>query len=333
MSDTNDTIVTNSYNGGPSELDEAASAFIKEYAATPQDEAPDEVAPPVIEAKDETVAPVTPGTAAPNTVEDPRGLERLVEREVALRERDTAIAAREARMAELEARAAKALPDDILSKLEYSPEETLKAMGVDPEQLVRQVIANRLGDQADPSVKQTIESAKVRKEINELRATLAEQQRRAAAGAFVAQVEAGAREYVMKGVGENVPTVTAVAKANPDRVYREIMEEIAKDAQSRAAKDPNGDVLPYAEAAKRVEARWAEFKAILSPAPAPAGNPTTTASTSNSTAIASGAKTTSTTVKSPDRPIAPWLQKGQEEENGIKAAIAEYNRVEAARTR
>ncbi len=329
MSEPNDVTVS-SYQGGPSELDTAANDFIKELAAEYKAEPPAVEEAPVATAPPPQENTVTPPPEAPKP--EDRGMERLVEREVALRTRESELSAREQRAQAMEERVkqleAKAIPDDLINRFEYSPEEALTAMGLDPEQVVRQVIANRLGDKADPSVKHTIDNAKIKREINELKARLHEQQRAAAAQAFVAEVQAGAREYVNKGIGENVPTVAAVAKVNPGRVYQEIMEEISRDAGTRAAKDPSGDVLSFPEAAKRVEARWAEFKALVTPA-----NPVPTpASTTSPAAIVPGAKAPSV-IKPSDRPIAPWLQRGDLEEDGIKAAMAEFNRSEGTRTR
>lgn len=337
-------IEVSAFQGGPTELDNLAESYIKEFAkefneTELQTAAPDPETPPS-EQENSVAPPVQPETPpAPEAKPEERGLERLVEREVALRSREAEIAAREAKFAEMEQRLreleTKRVPDDWREKAEYAPEEVLKQMGLDPEMVVRQIIANRLGPDAPPEVKQTVESAQIKKQINELKRELAEHQQRAAAAAFVAQVEAGARQYVEKGIGENAPTVAAVAKANPMKVYREILEEIAQDANMKSARGLGGDVLSYDEAAKRVEARWSEFKTYFAPA-APSGSQTTPtpASTPAPAANAQGAnKPTPPVTKPPDRPIAPWLQHRADEDEGIKAAVAEFIRLENQRTR
>jgi ribosomal protein L1 len=329
MSDTNDTVVVSSYQGGPSELDNLAETFIKQTADKFQEEINAEWARPESpapqEAENTVAAPETP--AAPESKPEERGIERLVEREVALRSREAELVAREARYAEIESRMkameSRVVPEDLRNQFEYAPEEALKAMGVDPEMLVRQVIANRLGPNAPPDVKQTIESAQIKKQINDLKSELFNYQRQAAAAQFVAQVQEGAREYVSKGLSENVPTVAALAKSNPDRVYREILEVIATDANQKAARGQGGDVLTYEEAAKQVEAKWSEYKNFFS---APTSAPSTPASTTQAPTTAPKPQTPVAT-KPPDRPIAPWLQKVEIEEEGIRAAMDAYRKA------
>lgn len=325
------------YSGGPTELDTMAESYIKEFAkefnATEVETAPVDSAAPPTEQENSVAAPETPPVVEAKPEE--RGLERLVEREVALRTREQEISTKESRLAALEAEIqalkGRSLSDDLLQKAEYAPEEVLKALGLDPEMVVRQVIANRLGPDAPPEIKQTVESAQIKKQLNELKRELAEHQQRAQAAQFVAQVEAGARQYVEKGLSENVPTVAAVAKANPMKVYREILEEIAQDANVKTARGLGGDVLTYDEAAKRVEARWSEFKTYFAP---PAPSTPTPASTPVSQTTSTGApKPNPPATKPPDRPIAPWLQRGEIEDEGIKAAVAEYNRLESQRGR
>lgn len=318
-------VEVSSYQGGASEIDSAADAFIKEAASKYKYEEPGEsvsaeVAPEIkAEAQENTVA-------EPPKVED-RGIERIVEREVALRAKEQAIFAREEQMRGMEekikAMEARMLPPDLMDRFEYSPEDALKAMGLDPEQVVRQVIANRLGPEADPSIKNTVENSKMKREMAELRAELRNHQMRIQAQEFVTKVQTEAREYISKGTLEqDAPTVASVAKSNPDRVHREIMEEISRDAQVKAQRDPNGAVLSFDEAAKRVEARWSEFKTIFTPTN-PAANQT---STPTREAIVPKPANPPTTTKPPERPLAPWLQRRDVEEEGIKAAIAVFNK-------
>ncbi len=326
-----------SYQGGPSEIDSAVDAFIKEAATKYKYEEPGEA---VTEAPAEVAPQIPPGAskeAQENTVAEPpkvedRGIERIVEREVALRAKEQAIFAREEQMRGMEekikAMEARMLPPDLIDRFEYSPEDALKAMGLDPDQVVRQVIANRLGPEADPSIKNTVENSKMKREMAELRAELRNHQMRIQAQEFVTKVQTEAREYISKGTLEqDAPTVASVAKSNPDRVHREIMEEISRDAQVKAQRDPNGAVLSFDEAAKRVEARWSEFKGFFSPS-TPA-QPQTSMPTREAIVPKPANPSTSSpgsTTKPPERPLAPWLQRKDVEEEGIKAAIAVFNK-------
>lgn len=340
-------IVVEGYNGGPSALDTAAESFIteisKEYKETALDEqlaAVETPGPSDVPSESAAGAEGAPTEAAPapapeaGKVAEDRGFERLVEREVALQarekainERDSRYSAMEARLKELETRV---IPPDLINRFETDPEAAMKALNLDPENVVRMVIANRLGDKADPAIRGVVESAKIKKELHDLKAALHEQQRAAQAQAFVAKVESEARAYVHKGIGEHAPIVATVAKANPDRVYREIMEEISKDANDKLARGSGGDVLTYDEAAKRVEARWSEFKTLVAPGPAATPDP---ASTTAPKATAPGAKPTNQTSapKTPDRPIAPWLSNKDILDEGIAAGLAEFKRVEGGR--
>lgn len=341
MQDNNQTeVVVSSWQGGPTELDKTADAFIKELSAKFTPEEANEEQHDQDTKGNEAGTGEIPETAAKegaeaseNTVQDPgksedRGLERLVEREVALRTRESSLEARERALADVEARIktleARALPEDIKNRWEYAPEEAMRAMGLDPDMVVRQVIASRLGDKAPPEIQNTLESARIKKEMSELRNQLLEHQRMIAAQQFVAQVQAGARNYINSGIGQDVPTVASVAKTNPDRVYREIMEEISKDARERAHAEPNGDALPFAEAAKRVEARWAEFKALV----VPAGTPPQQTNTTGAATVQKPNNTTTppSTIKPPDKPIAPWLQKTDIEDEGIRAGLAAFRK-------
>lgn len=336
-------VVVSSWQGGKTELDTAMDAFIKEtqakFAPEPDEEiqnARDTEGNEVPTGETQEVAGAEGQTPSGNTVEDPakpedRGLERLVEREVALRSRESALEARERAMADVEARIkaleSRALPEDLKNKWEYAPDEAMRAMGLDPDMVVRQVIASRLGKDAPPEVQNTLESARIKREMHELRNQLLEHQRMVAAQQYVAQVQSGARTFITSGLGQDVPTVASVAKTNPERVYREIMEEISRDAATRAHVEPTGDVLPYSEAAKRVEARWAEFKALM----VPAGQPQVQTSTTGA-APAQKPKTdvppTTPTIKPPERPIAPWLQKPDIEDEGIRAGLAAFKKAQ-----
>lgn len=337
-----ETIEMNGYAGGPSELDKAVDSFITEMSTEFKDEAlaseiealdvaPADGASPAGESAPPEGNPA-PAPEAPPAPED-RGVARLVEREVALRAREDSLSARESRAAELEAKIreleARVIPPDLEQMFDTKPEEALRALKVDPDILVRQIIASRMGKTDDPQVKQVIADSKRDREIAALKQQLAERDRAVAAREFVTRVETGAREHVHKGLGEDAPTVAAVAKANPDRVYREIMEEISKDAQVKMARGVGGDVLSYDEAVKRVETRWAEFRSLVAPAQAAPATPPDASTKPEATNGAPVKKESPVSpTKPPDRPLAPWLQRGDLENEGIKAGMAEFRKLE-----
>lgn len=346
----NDTVTVSSYNGGPTELDKDVTAFIneqvKEFKASDDadldrvlDAAPGDAPADGdgVDLRDSADGKGPDGTTNPETAvtsgkpAEDVSTKRLVEREVAvtlkereLEEKMRQYGALEARLKEMEARV---IPDNFKELWENKPEDAMKAMGLDPENVVRMVIANRLGDKADPQIKRVIEESKIKKEINDLKAELSRRDQAAKAQAFVAKVENDARQYVEKGIGEHAPTVAAVAKANPTKVFREIMDEISKDAQDKMVRGVGGDVLSYDEAAKRVEARWAEFKTIFTPPAAPQPDP---ASMKTQPKIVEAKKET-TSIKSPDKPLAPWLRRNDVDMEGIKAGIAEFRRAEGTK--
>lgn len=332
-------IDTNGAYGGPTELDKAANDYIsevsKEFNAT--ELAPDAAGTETAAADGAGVAgenqnppadPPAATTPPPETPED-RGVARLVEREVALRTREAELSNREARIAQLEGQLAEL--ERLKSRQidpalwETDPDEALKAEGKDPDLIVRQIIAKRMGKTDDPQVRQVLENTKVNRRIAELERQLAEKERAQAARDFVLKVENGAREHVHKGIGADAPTVAAISKADPERVYREIMEEISRDAAVKA-RGGGGDVMSYADAVKRVEERWSVLRTHLTPAQTPAATPN--ASTTPEARNGATRKDPPTPTKPPDRPLAPWLQRSNDEDEGLKAGIAEFMRLE-----
>lgn len=342
---------TNPHAPGPdasAELNDAVSGFIaeieKEYAATTVDDAlaalPD--AKPLPGAPEAVASPETPGAQPtdpkPATVTPVEaGLERLVAREVEIRTREDALNKRESDYRALEARAkeleARAIPEDFMVQLRHSPTEALKALGLDPENVVRTVIAEKMGEKAPENLRNAIRESKTQAQLRTLENKIMSQEREAAQRAFFDKTTRDAREYVLSGLSKDVPTVLEVAKTAPERVHQEIMQELIADAQSRAGREPNGDILPFAEAAKRVEARWDAFRKLLTPSASAAqtastpqvGTPKTTVSGTQPPVT----KTNTPAVKSPDRPLAPWLQVSNDAEEGIRAALMEYKRVES----
>lgn len=343
----------------PTELDKSAESLIKEMetefdAANIDAQLDEHVAPePAPEATatggtqpdEKPVGEVKP-EGVPNSVEVP-GLERVVAREVAIAAREKALEEKERAYGHLEARLKelekRAMPDDLALELEQRPLETLERLGINPDQVVRRAIAARLGDKAPDELKREIHETQrdyeYRKELKALRDRLEAKERESALQEFYNKVSNGAREYVKTGTGlsEKSPTVAMVAKSNPDRVYDEIMQEISWDAREKAQRDPNLPLLTYDEAVLRVEKRWADVRKALIPenTPAASTNPPTKpelGAEKKTPATVMTPKPSIGTVTPPDRPLAPWLQpKDALEEEGLKAALAEFRRAETPR--
>ncbi len=328
-------------SGAPS-LDGDVQSFIsgieKEYeaanleeqlaAAEPTTEAPKE--PDKVEA-----TPVDPPAKTPVDA----GLERLVAREVEIRGREEAFSRKEAEYKALEARLqaaeARQVPQDVVGGLRNRPTETLKAMGLDPDDLVRRAIAEKMGDKAPEQLRQKLEQSSTQAQIQALEQKIISQERERAQQEFFNKVNSSAREYVGSGLGTYAPTVAEVAKKAPDRVHQEIMQEIIQDAQIRGPREPNGELLSFEDAAKRVEARWDAFKKLLSPsdttALASTADSSKTSALGNTTAKVITKTQTSPATKPPDRPLAPWQIRSDIEEEGIRAALMEYKRVESGK--
>jgi len=287
-------------------------------------------------------APSPDKETKPDPAEE-RGLQRLVEREVEIRRKEDSLATREAAVSKLESRIqeletkASSYQSDFHEHLRMKPTEALQAAGHDPDQVVRVYLAEKLTREGKPvpaELKTAIEKAEQTYEIAKLRREQQDFQRHQAAAHFVAGIEAGARTYITQGVSKDAPTVAEVAARQPERVYREIMDEIARDAQGKAGKEPNAPVLTYDEAAKRVEARWTEFRSLFSVSAPPAAStgessPTAT-KTPSKTVAPQGASTP------PAKPIKPLSSKkpatqAELEKSAIDAGIAEFKRSEAAR--
>lgn len=323
----------------PTEIDNQVSSLISEIA--------NEQAAQVIAGEPSTPAAEPTATPAEPTAETPkpedRGLERLVAREVELRERESKINAAQTEMEALRARLRelepRAITQETIDRIKLSPQEGLRSIGIDPDELVRAALVEKLGDRANtPEIQDMLEKTRLRKEMDALRTKVVEAERRQAAQAYYNTVATGARDYTSNpdGLSKHAPTVATVAKSNPDRVFQEIMEEISRDAASRAAREPNGDVISYEEAARRVESRWSAMKSLLLAGVSPPGAPEVApkASTPQPTTPVGAPQNTKTppaTIKPPERPLAPWLQSSKDEEEAIKEAMLEWQRAETAR--
>ena len=320
----------------PDPYAEPAEGAPQEAAAAPAEDAP----PPAAEAAPAAEEPAEAPPPAPGA--DDRSLARLVEREVALRGREEALSAKEKHLAGLEAELgelrekSQSYTGDFQQSLRLRPTEALRAAGHDPEHLVRLILAEKMvaeGKPVDPQLQRLLDRADYDYKYQELNRRQEEFQRQQAAQQFVAGIELGARTYISGEISKNAPTVAAVAKNNPDAVYRAIMDEIAQDAASRAGKDISATVLTYEEAALRVEKRFSYLKSLFvapseGASPPAASTPAPAGTTKQSTPVEK--KGSSATAP---RPLVAKKHPTSDElmEEGIRAGVLEHRRLESAK--
>lgn len=316
--------------------EDGSEATPEEVAAAPEgEEAP---------ATEETPAEEETGGAEETAEETDRGTERLVQREVELRLKEEGLKTREAKLqsveqentqlrtqlAELQAK----IPNDFFESLRSAPTETLRQQGYDPDHLVRVVLAEKLmkqGKEVPKELRDEIRAAEYEYKQKQLDQKHADLEQRIAATRFAEKVEGEARQYI-KAMSElkpefskDAPTVARVAKADPERVFAEIMDEINRDANARR-REPGAQLISYAEAARRVEKRFGEMQRLFTGDPKANG---TIAAETKSTSAATGASSkTKTAVKPLVKPRAKTNEELEKE--GLEAALAEYKRVELA---
>lgn len=253
-----------------------------------------------------------------------RGVERLVAREVAAKaEREAAdrsIAEMKRMQAEFEKY--KDLPNtkNLSEQFDLDPLGAFKALGKDPTTIIKLAMAQQLGDEAPAALKEFARDATFKRRIAELesRDQAREQERRAAE--YFNTIQAGARQYVTT-VGDSTPTLSLAAKADPDYVRDEIMEEIVTEARKQAATNPNGEPISYEEAASRVEKRFARMAKLFQ-----VQNGTTPATKNVKKPM------TPPATKQAIKPLAPWQRKADSiEEQGLAEAMRVYEQAEATR--
>lgn len=331
-----DTTSTDGAFGQPTALDNEAAALIKsmeaEFDPGPELVAADDAAPPPVQEDGLQTSEPTPDVTAGQIAEGgeskgkPAELSEFVAREIALFRREEALRAKEAQYQTLEQELTslrkRNLPEDVVEGLRYQTSETLRALGIDPDTLVKQVLADRLGDKAPEDLRAEVKDAarefETNRKIRALENKLAEQERAERARVYFSQVQDGAREYLdAPGVNEHAPTVAKVAKSNKDLAFTEIMAEIQRDAEFKAMRDPSAPLITYEEAATRLEKRWSTYSKVFTPQVQNVQEPKPTQTP---------AKIQPTPQATTNRPLAPWLQKQDVEEDGLKAAIAEFHR-------
>jgi hypothetical protein len=250
-----------------------------------------------------------------------RGMQQLVQREVQLQAREMVLAQRETQVKALESELAslrQAVPTkDLLEKFDLSPSDALKAMGKDPETVVRLMIAEQLHAKGQPvpeGLQKFVEKAASERRIAALEAQLKQRDEAAKEAQVFSAVQSGAREYVKTIDGKKMPSLAAIFKSDPDLVHSELMEEIDR----QASKNPNGQ-LTYETAALEAEKRLARYAKVFSGSAA-GTTPTTQAS---------GQKPTPPQTKAPAKPIAPWNNPKSDFDAALNDAIREFHTVEA----
>jgi tRNA U34 5-methylaminomethyl-2-thiouridine-forming methyltransferase MnmC len=249
-------------------------------------------------------------------------MQQLVQREVALQAREAQFAAKDGEVAglrqELTSLRAAVPTKDLLEKFDLSPSDALKAMGKDPETVVRLMIAEQLHAKGQPvpeGLQKFIEKAASERRIAALETQLKQRDQAAQEAQTFSAVQAGGREYVKKIDGKKMPSLAEIAKTDPELAHSELMEEIER----QVSKNPNSQ-LTYDSAAAQAETRLARLvKAIKG-----SGNST------QPTTPASGQKPTPPQTKAPAKPLRPWESKRSDLDASINDAINEFHRAEAA---
>lgn len=277
-----------------------------------------------------------PAAESAGADENDRGIERLVAREVELRQKEEAFKAREAKVTELEKENAAlkakvdSFPADFIEEMRLRPMEALEQQEIDPDHVVRLVLAAKMQKEGKPvpaELRQAIKEAEYDYKFRQQERELQQMKQQRAALEFASKVETDARQYVTKGISKDAPTVAQVAKANPERVYSEILDEISRDAAARA-REPGAQLITFDEAARRVEKRWAEMRSLLSPGT----EASTIAGETKSTQPAPGASKTKPTPKAV-KPLTKPTPKTEDEllKQAVAEAEQEYRRVELAK--
>lgn len=314
-------------------LQDVISQIDEEYTPDPLEGEPLSETPPV---EPEPAAEPTPDKEDPTVA---RGVERLVQREIALQQREQvfqqALTQYDAMKAELAQYKAKPAFTTALEQLPHSPSEAIKAMGHDPAHVVRLMIAEQLraeGKEVPVALREALQEADGRRrdsltnnKIKELEEKLAQREAAQTSTMHFNGITAGAHEYikgfskpdVAQKAGKEMPEVARLAAASPDVLHNEIMEEIVKDARARSAADPNGAPLTYEQAAKLVEAKLGRYKSLFGPT-----------QNAQPTKPAQGRNAPPQT-RPPVAPLKPWQTAGNELEAALKDAEREFHRSEA----
>lgn len=362
-----DEVVVDNSEGGAEETDALMDGLIAdvskdfedaELAAMP-DAPADETAEVDPEAAQDVEAPAEEGEPAEDDetdAEKDRSAERLVAREVELRLREDKLKANEERYSKLETENQQLrqqfeeldarIPHDFVEGVRTDPWAAFESQGIDPEHVVKVVLAQKLKREGKPvpeKLAEEIEKAEFKFTQRQLAKRQQDFEQKLAAQRFVEKTEADARQYIRAmselkpEFSKHAPTVAKVAKANPDKVFAEIMDEISRDASARR-REPGAQLISFAEAARRIENRWSEFRNLVgSPqeasTPGAQGDRTADDTQERAQQTGASAKLPGQPVKKGVKPLIPAPKaKTQEEleQEGLDAGLAEYKRLTLA---
>lgn len=254
--------------GDPS-TDRAAAQLPATPAPAPASAASTQGAPPV------PPAPATPPAEVTTDPAPDRGMLRLLEREGQVRDRESALEQRErqfsTRLSEMEARLSG--QSDFVDRLHRDPVEALRSLGADADGISKVLLARAMGDKAPPEVKAAAEKLEWQREIDALKRQVQQTEAQRYHEAERLRVQSEARAFASavpkdeQGTSK-YPALARVAVTDASFVEQEIFNEIARDAQERAAKEPNGRPITPEVAAERLNKRWDVFSRAFTQAPA-----------------------------------------------------------------
>jgi hypothetical protein len=194
------------------------------------------------------------GKAVSEQKEDP-GLARLMAREKEVADKERAFE-------EKVAAAVKSKLPDFRGK---GPEEVLKLAGLDPDLALKQMMFEKASDSnpVKAKLREELRDYHTKKELDSMRAELESRDAQARQQQYFQTVNDGARSYVEKVDEKVAPVFSQLAKAELNYAHQRVMQEIIRDAQSRAARGEDGEPMSYEAAVKAVESDLSILAKVL----------------------------------------------------------------------
>lgn len=269
-----------------------------------------------------------------------RGFEKLIEKE-------TALAVREQRLIEMEAKYKDIEPvvgnyqkaveewNGFKQNLASSPSETLRKFGVDPDVIIPLAIAEKMGDKAPPELRRQLENARrdAKERAMEERISRFEEDQRIKEY-WDSQYSVLTNAAKDENFSKHAPLVQKLAKKDVHKAVNAIIKEVREDAEQQRAAGKQVNLMTYADAAKRIHERYAEWAELGGTSEGNAANPSANRKVPNTN---EGGGTQNKGVSTPKpqagRPIRPWQKKEDIDldEAGILAGIAAARDVEHKR--
>jgi hypothetical protein len=186
---------------------------------------------------------------------DDPGLARLMARE-------KEVADRERSFEEKVAAAVKSKLPDFRGK---GPEEVLRLAGLDPDLALKQMMFEKASDSnpVKAKLREELRDYHTKKELDSMRAELESRDAQARQQQYFQTVNDGARSYVEKVDEKVAPVFSQLAKAELNYAHQRVMQEIIRDAQSRAARGEDGEPMSYEAAVKAVESDLSILAKVL----------------------------------------------------------------------